>query len=99
MWRAHRTGELALRRFGAALTVRSDFTFTLPAVIIQPLSGAFVAGIGALDAAARKAGVLARRLARGLATRGAMPCLDLIDLQDYLAGLEGLDITVLAEDA
>ncbi len=43
--------------------------------------------------------LLARRLARGLATRGAMPCLDLIDLPDYLAGLEGLDITVLAEDA
>ncbi len=39
MWRAHRTGVLALRRFGAALTVRSDFTFTLPAVIIQPATG------------------------------------------------------------
>ncbi len=43
--------------------------------------------------------LLARRLARGLATRGAMPCLDLITLQEYLTALQGLDITVLAEAA
>ena len=39
--------------------------------------------------------LLARRLAEGtLDKRGAMPCLDLIDLPDYLAALEGLDIAV-----
>jgi hypothetical protein len=39
--------------------------------------------------------LLARRLARGeVAARGAMPCLDLIGLEDYLGALEGLDISV-----
>jgi hypothetical protein len=42
--------------------------------------------------------LLARRLSRGeIATRGALPCLDLIGLEDYLGALEGLDITVHAD--
>ncbi|GAA0324745.1 DUF2269 family protein [Sphingomonas oligophenolica] len=31
--------DAATRRFAAAMTVRADFLFTLPAVIVQPLSG------------------------------------------------------------
>jgi len=31
--------DAAARRFAAAMTVRADFMFTLPAVIVQPLSG------------------------------------------------------------
>ena len=42
--------------------------------------------------------LLARRLARGdLTQRGATPCLDLITLADYLAALEGLDISVVRD--
>lgn len=42
--------------------------------------------------------LLARRLARGeVSARGATPCLDLIDLNDYLAAFEGLDISVHVE--
>lgn len=42
--------------------------------------------------------LIARRLADGsLARRGAMPCLDLIDLDSYLAALRGLDITVFRD--
>ncbi len=42
--------------------------------------------------------LLAGRLARGeLTRRGAMPCLDLITLPDYLAALEGLDISVVRD--
>jgi hypothetical protein len=37
--------------------------------------------------------ILARRLARGeITATGAQPCLDLIDLDSYLAGMRGLDI-------
>lgn len=40
--------------------------------------------------------ILARRFARDeLTERGAQPCLDLIDLQEYLAALEPLDISVI----
>ena len=39
--------------------------------------------------------LMARRLASGtMPQRGAMPCVDLIDLDAYLAALEGLDISV-----
>ena len=31
--------DVAARRFAARMTVRADFIFTLPAVILQPLSG------------------------------------------------------------
>lgn len=42
--------------------------------------------------------LLAQRLARGEAIApGARPCLDLIDLDFYLAALEGLDISVVVE--
>jgi hypothetical protein len=42
--------------------------------------------------------LLARRLARGdMTQRGARPCLDLITLPDYLAALEGLDISVVRD--
>ena len=36
---ANLSRDVAARRFAAAMTVRADFMFTLPAVIIQPLSG------------------------------------------------------------
>jgi hypothetical protein len=29
--------------------------------------------------------------------RGALPCLDLIGLEEYLAALEGLDMSVIAD--
>lgn len=44
--------------------------------------------------------ILARRLAEGgRIAPGARPCLDLIDLDAYLAALEGLDISVIVEGA
>lgn len=44
--------------------------------------------------------LLAQRLARGEAIApGARPCLDLIDLDDYLRALEGLDISIVVEGA
>jgi hypothetical protein len=44
--------------------------------------------------------VLSRGLARGLLkTRGATPCLDLIDLDTYLKALEGLNISVVRDAA
>jgi hypothetical protein len=40
--------------------------------------------------------ILAKRLARGqLFQRGARPCLDLIDLDEFLAALRPLDISVV----
>jgi len=40
--------------------------------------------------------MLAKRFARAeITARGAMPCLDFIDLESYLAALEGLDISVV----
>lgn len=42
--------------------------------------------------------LLARKLARGeIVRRGALPCVDLIDLREYLKGLEGLDISTYAD--
>jgi hypothetical protein len=42
--------------------------------------------------------LMARRLAkRQVAKRGATPCLDLIDLDAYLAALEGLDISIVRD--
>jgi len=44
--------------------------------------------------------LLARRLAQGkLSQRGAAPCIDLIDLDTYLAALGGLDITIIRHAA
>ncbi|HEY2532450.1 MAG TPA: saccharopine dehydrogenase NADP-binding domain-containing protein [Xanthobacteraceae bacterium] len=40
--------------------------------------------------------LMARRLAKGgVRQRGAMPCVDLIDLGTYIAALEGLDISIV----
>lgn len=42
--------------------------------------------------------IMTRRLAKGEVTlRGARPCLDLIDLNCYLAALEGLDISIVRD--
>jgi NAD(P)-dependent dehydrogenase (short-subunit alcohol dehydrogenase family) len=42
--------------------------------------------------------LLARKLARGdVQKRGAVPCLDLIELEEYLSALEGLDIATFVE--
>jgi hypothetical protein len=42
--------------------------------------------------------LLAKRLSRDeVHVRGALPCLDLIGLEDYLGALEGLDISVYAD--
>lgn len=45
----HLGGVPAARRFAAATTVRADFLFTLPAVIVQPLSGAWLVRQGGFD--------------------------------------------------
>ena len=39
MWFTHRSGQLPAIVVAARLTVRADFLFTMPAVIVQPLSG------------------------------------------------------------
>jgi uncharacterized membrane protein len=49
MFEGHVSGVPAARRFAAAMTVRADFVFTLPAVIIQPLSGAWLVSRGGFD--------------------------------------------------
>ena len=42
--------------------------------------------------------LLTKKLGRGEITeRGAMPCLDLIGLEDYLGALKDLDISVYAD--
>lgn len=38
----HRSGVAQERAFAARMTVKADFLFTLPSVIIQPLSGAWL---------------------------------------------------------
>lgn len=44
--------------------------------------------------------IMARRLAKGgVQQRGAMPCVDLIDLATYTAALEGLDISIVRDVA
>jgi hypothetical protein len=44
--------------------------------------------------------IVTRRLAKGeMPQRGAMPCVDLIDLDAYLAAIEGLDISVIRDTA
>ena len=42
MLSGHLSGVPAARRLAAAATVRADFLFTHPAVIVQPLSGAWL---------------------------------------------------------
>lgn len=43
------SGVPAMRRFAAVTTVKADFLFTLPAVIVQPLSGAWLVWSGGFD--------------------------------------------------
>ncbi len=42
MFFGHRSGLVQERAFAARMTVKADFCFTLPAVIIQPISGAWL---------------------------------------------------------
>jgi uncharacterized membrane protein len=42
MFLGHFSPDLAARAFATRITVRADFLFTLPAVIMQPLSGAWL---------------------------------------------------------
>ena len=49
MLKGHLSAEPAARRFAAATTVRADFLFTLPAVFVQPLSGAWLVWKGGFD--------------------------------------------------
>lgn len=46
MFVGHRSLLPAERSFAARMTVRSDFLFTLPAVIVQPLSGVWLVAHG-----------------------------------------------------
>lgn len=39
MWMSHRTGNVVAIASAARITVRADWLFTTPAVILQPLSG------------------------------------------------------------
>lgn len=49
MLRGQMSGIPAARRFAASTTVQADFLFTMPAVIIQPLSGAWLVWRGGFD--------------------------------------------------
>lgn len=42
MFFGHLSGQPQERAFAARMTVKADFLFTLPAVIVQPLSGAWL---------------------------------------------------------
>jgi len=42
MFLGHFSSDPAARAFAVRMTVRADFLFTLPAVIVQPLSGAWL---------------------------------------------------------
>jgi uncharacterized membrane protein len=42
MFLGHLSPDPAARAFATRITVRADFLFTLPAVIVQPLSGAWL---------------------------------------------------------
>lgn len=46
---SHRADNIAARWFAARMTVQADFLFTLPAVIVQPLSGAWLIWQGGFD--------------------------------------------------
>ena len=39
MWMSHRSGDVAAIATAARITVRADWLFTTPAVIVQPLTG------------------------------------------------------------
>ena len=46
MFLGHRDGQPAARAFAARTTVKADFFFTLPAVIVQPLTGVLLIAKG-----------------------------------------------------
>lgn len=48
-WFSHRSHDPGARLFAARATVRADFLFTLPAVIVQPLSGIWLIWRSGLD--------------------------------------------------
>jgi uncharacterized membrane protein len=50
MWRSGTAGNAAERFFAARQTVLADYVFTLPAVIVQPLSGIWLIRSGGFDA-------------------------------------------------
>jgi uncharacterized membrane protein len=50
-WSAARTDD-ASRLFAARTTVRADFLFTLPAVLLQPITGAWMIARASFDPAA-----------------------------------------------
>lgn len=49
MLRGQLSGVPTARRFTASTTVQADFLFTLPAVVVQPLSGAWLVWHGGFD--------------------------------------------------
>ena len=49
MLMGQRSRDFVERRFAARVTVLTDYTFTLPAVIVQPLSGAWLVWKGGFD--------------------------------------------------
>jgi uncharacterized membrane protein len=49
MLKGQASSDPAARRFAASTTVNADMLFTLPAVIIQPLSGAWLVWQGGFD--------------------------------------------------
>ena len=49
MLKGQMSGVPAARRFAASTTVTADFLFTLPAVFVQPLSGAWLVWRGGFD--------------------------------------------------
>ena len=49
MWFTHRGGQIAAIATTARLTVRADFLFTTPAVIVQPLSGLWLMHLMGFD--------------------------------------------------
>jgi uncharacterized membrane protein len=46
MWMSHRSGDVAAIAHAARLTVRADWVFTTPAVVVQPLTGAAMMALG-----------------------------------------------------
>jgi uncharacterized membrane protein len=49
MFFGHRESEPVKRAFAARMTVRADYMFTLPAVIAQPVTGAWLIALGGFD--------------------------------------------------
>lgn len=49
MWRAHSGGNLQALTYAAQTTVMADFLFTLPAVILQPVTGIAMLALGGYD--------------------------------------------------